>query len=294
MRDYAWFVIILGLFAAMLFAADNNAGSAFPTWYDDGTLIAQREGGNFISGSGITVTGVDDPANSQVDITIATTGLTPSRFGEMDDNSNTDPFVINATTDIHSYHSNALHDGALNEWDFDAGGAGASVAVASVANAGGGQVLVTTGGAHNLVVGAIVSITDTTSYNAVYIVDTVPLGTTFTVTAAWLGDEAGTMDEAATLTAGVGAAGTYILLWSASATPATLNETFDYYIYNGETQQIRISSRRKFGGVGDFGSMGGSGFLTVAPGDKLSFALANTDSGGDLTIRHFDFNLHQI
>ena len=52
---------------------------AFVNWWDsytDGTHIAQRNGANFISGDGITISGVDDPTNSRVGITFAATGAT--------------------------------------------------------------------------------------------------------------------------------------------------------------------------------------------------------------------------
>ena len=70
MREYAWFGIFLGLLAAVLLASNDNSSAFRPDWYDDSTLVAQRDGGNFISGDGITVTGVDDAGNSQVDFTL--------------------------------------------------------------------------------------------------------------------------------------------------------------------------------------------------------------------------------
>ena len=70
MREYAWFGIILGLFAAILLAANNNTAAFRPDWYDDSILVAQRDGGNFLSGAGVDVAGADDPSNSQVDFTL--------------------------------------------------------------------------------------------------------------------------------------------------------------------------------------------------------------------------------
>ena len=70
-------LIGLGLFALVFLFAFNDyqnseprTFSASPDWYDDSTQIAQRQGGNFISGDGVTVAGVDDVANNQVDITL--------------------------------------------------------------------------------------------------------------------------------------------------------------------------------------------------------------------------------
>ncbi len=65
------------LFFAFLIAFVTNQNalprtfSAASDYYDDDTHVAQRAALNLISGAGITVTGVDDPANGQVDFTIA-------------------------------------------------------------------------------------------------------------------------------------------------------------------------------------------------------------------------------
>lgn len=88
--------IAIVFFAVMVALVDRNAGGPLTDWYDDSTLIAQREGGNFISGTGITVTSADDPANDRVSFTITATGGANS-FSTMDALTGTDPVADSAT-----------------------------------------------------------------------------------------------------------------------------------------------------------------------------------------------------
>ncbi|KKK72110.1 hypothetical protein LCGC14_2907170, partial [marine sediment metagenome] len=122
---------------------------------------------------------------------------------EIHDEDNTDPFVINdAGGDFHSYHTNGLAAGDLADWTFDAGGAGTSHAITGIVQAG-SDITVTTGTAHGLAIGDIISQTNLTNaaYVGVFDVLTVPTTTTYTVTAAYTATGTGTMDQAATLEA---------------------------------------------------------------------------------------------
>lgn len=64
------------ILVAMLVAFLQSNVSGFPVdWAANSTPVAQRIGGNFIGGTGIDVTGVDDLANQQVDFTIDNTAI---------------------------------------------------------------------------------------------------------------------------------------------------------------------------------------------------------------------------
>lgn len=69
----------------------------------------------------------------------------------------------------------------------------ATVSIASVADAGGGDVLMTTSTSHILAVGDMIRVYGTNTYNAVYQVLTVPSATTFTVTATWAATSTGSL-----------------------------------------------------------------------------------------------------
>jgi hypothetical protein len=219
---------------------------------------------------------------------------------EIHDEDNTDAFVVNdAGGDFHSYHTNGLVAGDLADWAFDAGGAGTSFPIASIANSVGSpgtQILVTTTGAHGLAVGDIISQTNLAdaAYVGIFEVKATAAATTYEVTAAYTADGTGTMDQAATLTADAVAAGVYDFAYYISATSVGNNETFDFRLYKEATVVTGSKIRRKFGAGGDFGSMAGGGVAAVANGDKISFALSNEDSSANITIRNLTLVLVRL
>ena len=217
--------------------------------------------------------------------------------GEMFDSQNTDAFVINAAINPHCYHTNGMTtDGSsLTEgWTQDDGGAGTSFPIASIADAGGGNVTVTTTGSHLLAVGDIISQTNLadSNYEKVFEVLTVPLATTYTVAATWGATDTGTMDQCAYLLAPTGGAGSYSLKWDMSVTSAA-NETFDFIVYIDDTVQSKTEQRRKVGAGADFGGVPGGGYVMVQDGQKIVFVVSNNDSGADVTIRNFNLRLEQ-
>ncbi|KKN46594.1 hypothetical protein LCGC14_0671440 [marine sediment metagenome] len=215
---------------------------------------------------------------------------------EIHDEDNTNAFVINdAGGDFHSFHTNGLVAGDLADWTFDAGGAGTSHAITGIVQAG-SDITVTTGDAHGLAVGDIISQTNLAdaAYVGVFEVLTVPLTTTYTVTASYTATGTGTMDQAATLEANAVAAGVYSFAYYMSGTPVSPNETFDFQLYKGATAVTGSKVRRKFGAGGDFGSTAGGGVVSVASGEKISFALSNEDSAANLIIRNLTIVLIRL
>ncbi|KKM95754.1 hypothetical protein LCGC14_1185110, partial [marine sediment metagenome] len=188
---------------------------------------------------------------------------------------------------FHSYHTTGLAAGDLADWVFDAGGAGTSHAITGIVQAG-GDITVTTGDAHGLAVGDIISQTNLAdaAYVGVFDVLTVPTTTTYTVTASYTATGTGTMDQAATLEADAVAAGVYAFAYYMSAVPVGNNETFDFQLYKEATAITGSKIRRKFGASGDFGSMSAGGVVSIANGDKLSLAVSNEDTAANLTIRN--------
>jgi hypothetical protein len=217
------------------------------------------------------------------------------------DEENTDAFVVTVDNEWESYHTNGIASGNLSGWTLDTGGAGTSHAITSIADAGGGDITVTTGTSHNLAVGDIISQSNATdaAYEGVFVVLTVPTATTYTVTAVYTATDTGTMNQAATLIAGTGAAGDYHVTWGASATSAVNNETFDYGIFlNGDGASAAPTSgseiRRKYGTATDFGDFGRGFLVTIADGDKLSLGLKNITGNGNVTVRYLTIALHRL
>jgi len=218
---------------------------------------------------------------------------------EMHDEDNTDAFVVNdAGGDFHAYHTNGLVIGDAQGWTFDAGGAGTSHAITVIADgaASGVDIKVTTGTAHGLAVGAIISQTNlaNAAYVGFFVVKAIIDTTNYEVAAVFTATGTGTMDEAATLVCGVGFSGDYQVSYYSSATTATNNETFDFVLNKQAANIVGTKVRRKFGTAADFGSFSGGGVVVIADNDKISLALSNEDSGGDLTIRNLNVILSRL
>ena len=217
---------------------------------------------------------------------------------EMHDESNTDAFTVNAQTDLHCYHTNGLTSGDLLGFTFDAGGGGTSHAISSIADGAdsGVDIALTTGDAHLLAVGDIVSQTNLTSavYTGVFVVKAIISSLIYEVAAVYTATDTGTMDQAATLDVITGEEGVYHAFWHASATSAGSNETFDFELYNTAAHVTGSYARRKFGSAGDVGAFSGGALVTVGTGDKLSFVVSNIDSAANLTIRHFNLVLVRL
>lgn len=227
---------------------------------------------------------------------IASTGIT---HAEMTDNENTNAFTVVEQTSEHAYHSNGLVAGDLGGgWTFDAGGAGSSHAIDSIADgaASGVDIAVTTGDAHNLAIGDIVSQSNLTSavYTGHFKVKAIISSTIYEVAAVFTSTDTGTMDQAAVLICPTGGTGTYYCTWSCDATTATNNEVFDFALHLDEVHQAKSNARRKFGTAGDIGSVSKVCLLDITAGDKISFMVKNIDSAGNLTIRNLNVVLVRL
>ena len=216
-------------------------------------------------------------------------GGTQASYACMFDTDNTDPFVIVEVNDPHSYHTDGLAAGTpLQGWTFGAGGAGTPLTVSLIADAGGGEINVTTL-THNLSVGDIVSLNagGEPSYQGVWEVTAVPSPTIVTLGVAFVSDEAPIMDRAATYTVNAGHEGDYKVTWWASTSAAVANDDFEFEVYKNGVVIPGSKVRRKYSAGGDVGSTSGGALVSVVAGDKISFALTNLDGDGNVTLIHF-------
>lgn len=231
-------------------------------------------------------------------------GVPPSpvlNHAEMFDTNNTDAFVItDGGSDRQLYHTNGLAAGDLRGWTFDAGGAGTSFPVASVADSpgsSGSQAQITTTGSHLLAVGDIVSLSNMsagTNVGAFVVVGPVA-ATTFEITSSDSTNATGTMDQAATLIAGTGAAGQYLVAFSASGTAAANNDIFDFAVHVEAAHQDSTNEQRAFAVGADIGAWSNVSIITILAGDHVSFMINNdASSSGDITLRDFTLVLVRI
>ena len=293
--------------------ANNNDTSTMPAALTGLVITIINDGANTLQifpasgdnlGSGVDLAQELEPNEDIVysaynDDDWSTVSSTEIKHAEMHDEDNTDAFVINDTgADFHSYHSNGVASGDLANWSFDIGGGGTSFPIASVADgaASGTDIAVTTTGSHGLAVGDIVSQTNLAIavYVGIFEVKAIISPTVYEVAAVFDADATGTMDQASVLIAGVDSSGVYSLLYFISATSATNNETFDFQLYREATAIVGTKVRRKFGTAADFGSMSGGGVVAITDGDKISLALSNEDTAGNVTIRNFTLILTRL
>jgi hypothetical protein len=168
--------------------------------------------------------------------------------------------------------------GSLDGWTFDAGSTGA---ITAYADAGAGQITVTSNG-HGLATGDVVSIRGTTNYNGIFVIANA-LTNTFEITDTWVADDgASDWDEPSNLVAGAAAAGVYDIAWNMSSSEqggAGSTVTFAAYI-NG-TAQNNTRIQRKFAN-NDVGAFGGRGILTISASD-IVFITASSSGVNTIT-----------
>lgn len=219
---------------------------------------------------------------------------------EMFDTNNTNAYVINdGGSDQQAYHTNGIVAGDLAGWTFDAGGAGTSFPIASIADGtpNGTDIAVTTTGTHGLAVGDIVSQSNlaNSAYTGFFVVKDINSTTIYEVAAVFTATGTGTMDQAATLIADVGSAGQYLVAYSASGTAATNNDVFDFAVHVEATHQSSTNEQRKFAVGADIGAWSNVSIITIADGDHVSFMVNNDNaSSGDITIRDFTLVLVRL
>ena len=226
---------------------------------------------------------------------------TQTSHAEMFDTENTDAFVINAQTDDHMYHTNGMAAGDLAGWTFDAGGAGTSIAIDSIADGADttqDTIAVTCGTVHGLSVGDIVSISNISitnvDYSDAFVVTAVISTTVFEVAVTFTATATGRMDQAATLICTAGSEGQYLVIWSASATVASNNDIFVFALHVEEAHQSSTNIERKFGIAADIGAMSGSSIINVGSGEHVSFMVRNTVGSGNITLKDLAVTLVRL
>lgn len=216
-------------------------------------------------------------------------GSTPdANYGEMYIVDNAVAVTINAVDEWHAVDG-ILTEGFTDGFTFETGSNGA---IASIADAGGGDITVTDV-AHGLSVGDFITQNDCTdaAYNGLFEVLTVPTADTYTVTAVYTATDTGMWQKGSNLVCNV--AGIYQGQWSASGISETNAHVFDFAPAVNTTISTKAKSRRKFSNA-DYGAFGGGGVMEFVIGDKISFLLQNITGVGDVTIRTLDLSVHRF
>jgi len=211
-----------------------------------------------------------------------------SNYGEMYIVDNVNAITINASDEWHAVDG-LLIEGLVQGFTFEAGSSGV---IASIADAGGGDITVTDV-AHGLSVGDYITQNGCTdsAYNGLFKVLTVPSSSTYTITATYTADDSGYWQKGSNLVCDV--AGIYQGSWTAAGISETNAHIFDFAPAVNTTVSSKAKSRRKFSNA-DYGAFSGGGLLQFAVGDKITFAVQNVGAVGDVTIRTLDLSIHRL
>ena len=218
----------------------------------------------------------------------ASTEITHAEYTQ---SQNATVFVIAKLGQPHLYHSATLAAGDVANWTFDAGGAGVVPDITAIADGGGGTSIdVTTGAAHGVVAGDVISITNSSTsdanYDKVHVVASINGANEFNVVTTWGATATASLNHGASLTCGVGQAGAYKMDIGVSATTATNNEAFDFVIYINAVAQAKTEVREESKTAGLYSSWGKPALLTIADGDVVTWSIQNDDSAGNITVRN--------
>ena len=115
----------------------------------------------------------------------------------------------------------------------------------------------------------------------------------FTVPITYVGDEAGTWQQGDYLEAGTNAAGNYLCQFTISGQTVGTNVTFRWEMAKNDAEVNTIVAERKHANT-DIGSMGSSGFLTVADSDRIYLITKNITDATNFTMEHANINLHLL
>lgn len=160
---------------------------------------------------------------------------------------------------------------------------GLSATITAIADAGGGDITVTTSSAHGLSVGDYISITGTSNNDGIFQVLTVPTTTTFTVTDTFVATDTGTVHRGTGVK--VDMRGDFDVQWNFSLSSAGNNQTLEFTVFKNTTEVPGIKTERKFTTGTDVGSMsGGDIAYNVEVGDVIWVAVQNKTSAGNFTI----------
>jgi len=222
----------------------------------------------------------------------------PLGYAEMYMYGNTTPVVIDTTNLYHAvYNTFGNNDATLpplidtTYWTYKAG---ATYAVTSVTDPGGGTTITCVTAGHSLLAGEPVTITGSSvaGYNGTYLVLAAGLtGTAFRVTVAYSATATASARKPATLKSLV--AGTYEANFTASGTVASPNDNVKVELNRDTTALDNIGAR----GVWDntkYSSIGGSGLVSVTVGQYIWMSTKNYSSSADITFYSANVSLHRI
>lgn len=218
-------------------------------------------------------------------------------FAEMYMYDNVTACVIDTANVYHAvYNSFGNNDGTLapvidtTEWTYKAG---ATYAITSVTDPGGGTTITCVTAGHSLLAGEPITITNSANYNGIYLVLAAGLtATEFRVTKAYVADNTGSARKPATLKCLV--AGTFRASFTASGTAVSANDVVKFELNKDTTPLDNISGRNLWDSGTNYQSCTGIGLCTLTANQYVWLSVKNYSGTGDLTINNANVSLTRV
>lgn len=168
---------------------------------------------------------------------------------------------------------------------------GSTAAITAFANAGGGQITVTSVG-HGLTENDYITVTGTTNYDGIYKITNVTTDT-FEITDTFVATDTGTWIHGSHAKISPGKGGNYAYIWSGSFQAETKDDTFTVGLVGNTIVNGR--STLFFDTNTNILSMSGCGiFKDAVGGDHFMVIAKNLTSAGNLVIKTFQIIFYRI
>ena len=210
-------------------------------------------------------------------------------FGEAYLYANTGTMAIDI---VNVYHAcpNAT-TGLVNGFTYKAGKV---AAVSGVASASGGAKITCTSVAHGFLDGEVITITNSTNYDGVYLVES-KTDDTFVVAKAYVASRTFNAVRGFSLRANAGTSGTFVMDWNCSAKNAS-GTNKDWRIEANQNLDAldKASSQVRLPSATETSALSAGCVLVVAAGDYLWISVKNITDATDLIIVDANFRIRRI
>ena len=149
---------------------------------------------------------------------------------------------------------------------------------------------------HGLINGDVISISGTTSYDGVWVVEQVTPSDTFVIPTAWGADEGAKTGEHGChfLATTSDAIGKYLVTYSLSVTPVSPNCVIEVATFYNASQCMKCESQTKLGAASDYQNVAGQSIVDIGLNDYLSIGVRNISDAGNFIVRNGNVTVVRI
>jgi len=245
---------------------------------------AETGTGDTIRSTAESITAADDITGTGIVNFIAASGATS--YGKQGITGG-GAFTIDTANEWHFVHT--LTGGATyKDVELETGASGA---ITAFADAGSGQVTVTSAG-HGQAEDDYLTITGTTNYNGVFQITNVTTDT-FEITDTWVADDGtGTWRHGSGII--IKHRGAYLVAFAFSVSAAGANKEFDFAVFNGDSLVDGANITRSFGTANAVGSVTGMSIDFFERDDHVYFGIKNNTDATNSAFSEGNFIVTKI